>query len=66
MINLLEVINKNLGKDYKTVSEYAKDVENIDMRIVAQTLYQYMLYQEAIDKADIEKFKVELIVKKDT
>ena len=65
MKNLLEFLNKNLGKNYKTVDEYGKDTKNIDMKIVAQTLYQYMLYQEAIDRTDIDKFKVQLVIKKD-
>lgn len=65
MKNLLDVMNENLGKNYKTVSEYGKDAKNIDMKIVAQTLYQYMLYQEAIDNADMKQFSTKLIIEKD-
>lgn len=65
MKNLLDLMNENLNKNYKTVAEYGKDTANIDMKIVAETLYQYMLYQEAIDKADMESFKVKLNIKKD-
>ena len=65
MKNLLDVMNENLGKNYKTVADYGKDSKNIDMKIVAQTLYQYMLYQEAIDNTNMEQFKVKLIIEKD-
>lgn len=65
MKNLLEVMNENLGKNYKTVAEYGKDVGNVDMKIVAETLYQYMLYQEAIDNADMNTFKIRLEIMKD-
>lgn len=65
MKNLLEVMNKNLGTNFKTVAEYGANADKIDMTIVAQTLYQYMLYQESIDKADMNTFKVKLNIKKD-
>lgn len=65
MKKLLDVMNENLGKNYKTVSEYGKDAKNIDMKIVAGTLYQYMLYQEAIDNANMEQFKVDVVIEKD-
>lgn len=65
MKNLLEVMNKNLGTNFKTVAEYGANADKIDMVIVAQTLYQYMLYQESIDKADIDAFKVQLNIKKE-
>lgn len=64
MKNLLDVMNKNLGTNFKTVAEYGATADKIDMVIVAQTLYQYMLYQESIDKADIDTFKVQLNIKK--
>lgn len=64
MKNLLDVMNKNLGTNFKTVAEYGANADKIDMVIVAQTLYQYMLYQESIDKADIDTFKVQLNIKK--
>lgn len=65
MKNLLDVMNKNLGTNFKTVAEYGANADKIDMKIVAETLYQYMYYQEAIDKADINSFKVRLNIKKD-
>lgn len=65
MKNLLDVMNENLGTSFKTVAEYGANADKIDMKIVAETLYQYMLYQEAIDKADMNSFKVRLNIKKD-
>lgn len=65
MKNLLDVMNENLGTSFKTVAEYGANADKIDMKIVAETLYQYMLYQEAIDKADVNSFKVKLNIKKD-
>lgn len=65
MKTLLETLNRNLGKDYKTVAEYGKDAKNVDMKIVAQALYQYMLYQEAIENANIDNYKVKLEIIKD-
>ena len=49
-------MKENLGKDYKNVAEFNKDINNVDMTIVAQTLYQYMYYQEAIKNTDLSKF----------
>jgi hypothetical protein len=65
MKSLLNVMNKNLGTNFKTVAEYGANADKIDMKIVAETLYQYMLYQETIDRADIDSFKVKLKIKKD-
>lgn len=65
MKNLLDVMNENLGTSFKTVAEYGANADKIDMKIVAETLYQYMFYQEAIDKADVNSFKVKLNIKKD-
>lgn len=65
MKSLLNVMNKNLGTNFKTVAEYGANADKIDMKIVAETLYQYMLYQEAIDRVDIDSFKVKLKIKKD-
>lgn len=65
MKNLLDVMNKNLGTNFKTVAEYGANADKIDMKIVAETLYQYMYYQECIDNADIDTFKTRLIIKKD-
>lgn len=65
MKTLLEVLNKNLGTEFKTVAEYGANAKNIDMKVVAQTLYQYMYYQEVIENANIDNFKVELKIEKD-
>lgn len=65
MKNLLELMNENLGTSYKTVAEYGANADKLDMKIVAETLYQYMYYQECIDKADMDTFKTKLIIKKD-
>ncbi len=65
MKNLLDLMNENLGTNFKTVAEYGANAKNIDMKIVAETLYQYMNYQETIDKVNMEAFKVKLQIKKD-
>lgn len=65
MKNLLDVMNENLGTSFKTVTEYGANADKLDMKIVAETLYQYMFYQEAIDKTDMNSFKVKLNIKKD-
>lgn len=65
MKNLLDVMNENLGTNYKTVAEYGANADKLDMKIVAETLYQYMYYQECIDKTDMEKFKTRLVINKD-
>lgn len=65
MKNLLDVMNENLGTNFKSVKEYGDNAQNIDMKIVAETLYQYMSYQETIDKVNMDVFKVKLNVKKD-
>lgn len=65
MKNLLELMNENLGTNFKTVAEYGANAKNIDMKVVAETLYQYMNYQEAIDRANMQTFKINLHIKKD-
>lgn len=65
MKNLLDLMNENLGTNFKTVAEYGANAEKIDMKIVAETLYQYMNYQEVIDKTNMDMFKVNLKIKKD-
>lgn len=65
MKNLLQVLSDNLGKEYKTTSDFKKDAANIDMKVLAETVYQYMDYQQAIDLVDMNKFKPTLIIKKD-
>nr|DAV24487.1 MAG TPA: hypothetical protein [Caudoviricetes sp.] len=65
MKSLLNVMNKNLGTNFKTVAEYGANADKIDMKIVAETLYQYMLYQESINRIDVDSFKVRLNIKKE-
>lgn len=65
MKNLLDLMNENLGTNFKTVAEYGANADKINMKVVAETLYQYMNYQEAINKANMETFKVKLEIKKD-
>lgn len=65
MKKLLDLMNENLGTDFKTVAEYGANADKIDMAKVAETLYQYMNYQEAVENVNMEQFKVKLIVKKD-
>ena len=57
MDTLFDLMKRNLGKDYKTVAEFNQDINNVDMKVVAETMYQYMYYQEAIATLDIERFK---------
>ncbi len=65
MKNLLEVLSDNLGKNYKTTGDFRADAKNIDMKVLAETVYQYMDYQQAIDLVDMNKFKPTMIIKKD-
>lgn len=65
MKNLLDLMNENLGTNFKTVAEYGANADKIDMKVVAETMYQYMNYQEAISKADLNAFKVNLTIKKE-
>ena len=57
MEKLLDVMKRNLGKDYKDVAEFNADINNVDMKIVAETLYQYMYYQEAVSSLNVDNFK---------
>lgn len=63
MKTLLQLMNKNLGTDFKKVSEYGASADKIDMKIVAKTLYQYMLYQETIQNIDPDEIKIVLDIK---
>lgn len=65
MEKLFDLMKKNLGKDYKTVSDFNNDINNVDMKIVAETMYQYMYYQEAISNADIDSFKTYIDIVKE-
>lgn len=57
MKNLLDVLNKNLGKNYKTCTEFKDDLKNADAQKIAISVIQYISYQEGIDKVNMEKFK---------
>ena len=57
MEKLFDVMKRNLGKDYKDVAEFNADINNVDMKIVAETLYQYMYYQEAVSSLNVDNFK---------
>lgn len=57
MEKLFDVMKRNLGKDYKDVVEFNADINNVDMKIVAETLYQYMYYQEAVSSLNVDNFK---------
>ncbi len=65
MEKLFDLMKKNLGKDYKTVSEFNEDINNVDMKIVAETMYQYMYYQETISNVDIDRFKTYIDIVKE-
>ena len=58
MKTLFDVLKKNLGKDYKNIDEMIVDGENLDGKIIIQTVYQYMLYQEQINRLDPNMIKV--------
>ena len=57
MEKLFDVMKRNLGKDYKDVAEFNADINNVDMKIVAETMYQYMYYQEAVSGLNVDNFK---------
>lgn len=57
MESLFNLMKRNLGKDYKNVAEFNQDINNVDMKIVAETLYQYMYYQEAVSNLNVDNFK---------
>ena len=65
MKSLFEVLNKNLGKDYKNIDEMIADGANLDGKIVMQTVYQYMLYQEQLNRIDPELIKIAINVIKE-
>lgn len=58
MKSLFDVLKKNLGKDYKDIDEMIADGANLDGKIIIQTVYQYMLYQEQINRLDPEMIKI--------
>lgn len=58
MKSLFEVLNKNLGANYKNIDEMIADGANLDGKIIIQTVYQYMLYQEQINRLDPETIKI--------
>lgn len=68
MLKFLEMLNENLGTNYKNVSEFAKaNTENkVDMKVLGETIFQYIKYQDAISNINHKAFKVELKVKKDS
>lgn len=57
MESLFDLMKRNLGKDYKNVAEFNQDINNVDMKIVAETLYKYMYYQEAVSNLNVDNFK---------
>ena len=58
MKSLFEVLKDNLGKDYKDIDEMIADGPNLDGKVIIQTVYQYMLYQEQIIRLDPNMSKV--------
>ena len=65
MKSLFEVLNKNLEKDYKNIDEMIADGANLDGKIIMQTVYQYMLYQEQLNRIDPELIKIAINVIKE-
>jgi len=65
MKTLFEVLKTNLGKDYKNIDEMLKNGANIDGKIIIQTVYQYILYQEQINRVDPNVIKVAMNVLKE-
>lgn len=58
MKTLFDVLKKNLEKDYKDIDAMIADGANLDGKIIIQTVYQYMLYQEQINRLDPDMIKV--------
>lgn len=67
MLKLLEILNENLGTNYKNISEFAKATsENkVDMKVLAATVFQYIEYQDAITNMNHRAFKKEIEIKED-
>lgn len=64
---LLDIMNENLGTNFKNCNEFAKAnaEEKLDMKIVGESLFQYIKYQDAVSALNHRAFKVELVVEKD-
>lgn len=65
MITLFQVLNKNLEKKYKNIDEMIADGSNLDGKIIMQTLYQYMLYQEQLNRVNPDVIKIAINVLKE-
>ncbi len=67
MLKFLEMLNENLGTNFKNLGEFAKasSEEKIDVKKLAATVYQYIEYQDAITNINHRAFKKEVEVKED-
>lgn len=68
MIKLIDVLNKNLNKNYKSLDELSKDISlgEVDMKVFAETVFQYINIQEKLNEYvlnNIDDFKVTLSIK---
>ena len=68
MIKLIDVLNKNLNKNYKSLDELSKDISSgeVDMKVFAETVFQYINIQEKLNEYvlnNIDDFKVTLSIK---
>lgn len=64
MKTLLELMNENLGKNYKDTADYLEDMhkKNVNLEEVGRTIAQYMVYQDVVKNADMSKFRVKEIL----
>ena len=58
MKTLFDVLNKNLGSKYKSIDDMIADGANLNGKIIMQTVYQYMLYQEQVNRLNPDIIKI--------
>ena len=67
MKTFLEILNENLGTNYKNISEFAEanSKKEIDMKKLGETIFQYIKYQDAVASINHRAYKTEVIIEKD-
>ena len=58
MKTLFDVLNKNLDSKYKSIDDMIADGANLNGKIIMQTVYQYMLYQEQVSRLNPDSIKI--------
>lgn len=58
MKTLFDVLNKNLDSKYKSIDDMIADGANLNGKIIMQTVYQYMLYQEQVNRLNPDLIKI--------